>query len=299
MQLLNELCFTSFIKQKSRLAIVAADDKHVLEAVKSAILSNIITPIFIGNADKIAQIATEIDFDISSYEIINIIDPSEAAYYGISLIKSSKADILMKGFLTTKILMRAVLDKTNGLIHNAILSHVSINQISSYSKLIVVTDAAVNIKPSLNDKVEIIKNAVAICEKIGIHNPKVAVICRVEFVNPKIESTVHASLLMNMNKQGIIKNCIVEGPLALDNAISIESAILKGIEGLVVGNADILLTPDLDSGNILYKALNFMANGSSAAVIAGAQVPIVLTSRSDSAQNKLNSIALACSIAQS
>jgi phosphate butyryltransferase len=293
---LNELISSTLNKRKSKIAIVSAEDKHVMEAVKIAVFENLICPIFIGDRKKIIDIAAELSFNISEFEVIDNNNFKDAATLGVHLITTKQANILMKGLVPTSILMKAVLNRTSGLGKSNLLSHVSINQVGTYPKVLIVTDAAMNIKPSITDKVEIINNAVAVCHKLGISNPNVAVICPIEFVNPKIESTVHASILTEMSKNGLILNCNVYGPLALDNAISKEAAELKGIKNNVAGNADILLCNDLDSGNILYKSINFLANGSSAAIITGTEAPIVLTSRSDSTQTKLYSIALACCV---
>jgi phosphate butyryltransferase len=275
------------------IAVAAADDLHVLQAIQNASQKKIILPILVGKRETIFEISESIHFDISNIEIIDISDPVEASKIAVSLIQNKRAEILMKGMVSTAILLRAVLDKENGLSRAGLLSHFALNQLSSYPKLLAVTDAAMNIKPEFSEKVEILKNAVLVLNRLGYENPKVAVICPVETVNPKIESTVHASMLTLMNKRNQLLNCIVDGPLALDNAISIDAAHYKGIDSQVAGDADLLVVPDLDSGNILYKSINFLAGGTCAAIIVGASVPIVLTSRADSKQSKLYSIALA------
>jgi phosphate butyryltransferase len=297
MLFLQELLDQKLFNRKTTIAVVSAEDYHVLEALKLAVNKNIAIPILIGDSIKIRKISEEISFDISDFELIDIQDNAEAATFGVNLVKTSKANVLMKGLLSTGTLMKAVLHNHSGLLKHSLLSHVSVNQIPGYSKLLVVSDAAMNIKPTVNEKIEIIRNAVSVCNKLGIINPKVALVCPIEYVNKKIESTVDAGIITEKWKIGEIEGCIIDGPLALDNAINSDAAILKGIHSNVAGNADVLITHDLDSGNILYKSLNFLAKGNSAAIIAGASAPIILTSRSDSAINKLYSIALACIMA--
>ncbi|HPK04366.1 MAG TPA: phosphate acyltransferase, partial [Bacteroidales bacterium] len=188
------------------------------------------------------------------------------------------------------------LDKENGLRKGAVLSHVALFETQFYHKLLGVTDAAMNVAPEFDDKVSLVKNAIEVFHKLGMKEPKVAVIGAVETVNPKMEATVHAAMLTQMNRRKQIKGCIIDGPLALDNAVSAESAQHKGIVSDVAGDVDLIVTPDINSGNILYKALNFLGGATTAAVIMGARVPIVLTSRADSERSKLMSIALAAAI---
>jgi phosphate butyryltransferase len=278
--------------KKQRLVVVAAEDIQLLCAVKRAYQENIITPILIGNKKEIVEICKKIGFNINPLEIIES-PQNECAEKAIELIKINKGDIIMKGLIPTSLLLKVVINKGSGISGDAFLSHFAISQVPAYHKLLAYADAAMNIQPDINEKAEIIRNSVRIMKKLGYHNPKVAIICPVENVNPKIESTLHAELLKAMNKNNEIKDCIIDGPLALDNAISIESAKHKSIKSEVAGDADLLITHDLNSGNILYKAINFMAGGITAAIITGAQVPIVLTSRSDSEMNKFYSIVLA------
>ena len=202
----------------------------------------------------------------------------------------------MKGNVSTGPLLKVVLDKEKGLRKGATLSHVAFMETPYYHKLLCVTDAAVNVAPEFKDKVEMINNAVEAFHKLGNEEPKVAVIGAVEVVNPKMEATEHAALLTLMNRRRQIKGCIIDGPLALDNAVSKEAADHKGIISDVAGDCDIILTPDINGGNILYKSLNFLGGATAGAVIMGAMVPIVLTSRSDSEKSKLCSIALAAAM---
>lgn len=284
------------LKGKCRVAVAAAADKHVLDALMMAKNEGFAEPILIGEKEAIKKIAQELSFDLSTIEIIDIADPFLASVEAVSLIRNKKADILMKGLVGTGPMLKAVLDKENGLRKGAVLSHVALFETQFYHKLLGVTDAAMNVAPEFDDKVSLVQNAIEVFHKLGIKEPKVAVIGAVETVNPKMEATVHAAMLTQMNRRKQIKGCIIDGPLALDNAVSAESAQHKGIVSDVAGDVDLIVTPDINSGNILYKALNFLGGATTAAVIMGARVPIVLTSRADSERCKLMSIALAAAI---
>lgn len=291
---LNQILEKASSQPKKTIAVASAGDKDVLRAIKDATAKGMVSPILIGDKETIRIVSSEIQFDISSFEIIDIKDTVLASQQAVALVNDRKADILMKGMVTTGILLKAVVDKENGLVVNGLLSHFSINQVPAYHKLLAMTDAAMNIAPDVNQKADMIRNSVAVLCKLGYTQPKVAILCPVETVNPKIESTIHADELKKMYLNNLIKDCIVEGPLALDNAISKEAAHHKGITGEIAGEADLLITPDLNAGNILYKAMNFLAGGTTAAIITGAKAPIVLTSRADTSESKMYSIALAC-----
>lgn len=281
-----------------KVSVAAAEDKNVLEAIKKATNNNIISPILVGDKKKISKLLSEINFHIKDEDIIHTINTQIAVEKATELVAERKAAILMKGLVSTGVLLKAVLKDEYKLKKGGLLSHFAIFESPYYHKLFGITDAAMNISPNLHEKVHLLNNAVEVFRKLGIDEPKVAVLCAIETVNEKMCATMDASLLSTMNKRGQIKNCIVDGPLALDNAISREAALHKNISGEVAGDADILLAPDINSGNILYKSLNFLGGSSSAAVIIGAKVPIVLTSRSDNEKSKLMSIALAKLIAE-
>ncbi len=283
-------------KETRRLAVASAADRPVLEAVKNAYKEGIIIPVLVGNRSEIEEICNEIDFDLNGIEIYEENDPADASVKAVELIRGGKADILMKGLVSTAPLLRAVLDKEKGLRKAATLSHFALIESPYYHKLIGVTDAAMNIAPDFSEKIHIINNAVEVYHRLGIKNPKVAIIGPLEVVNPKIESTTHAAMLNVMNKRGQIQGCIVDGPFAIDNAVSKKAAEHKGIVSDVAGDADILVAPDLNSGNVLYKTLMFMGGCTSAAVIMGAKVPVVLTSRADTEKSKMMSIALAAAM---
>lgn len=276
-----------------RLVVAAADDDTVLNAIKAVKGEGYIEPILIGNKANIQKMTAEIGFDLSSIEIIDESEPSAIARKAVALINDGKADILMKGLISTGTLLKAVVNKETGLRKNNIISHVTLFESRYYHKLFAATDVAMNIDPTLEEKVQILNNAVEVMHKLGVSHPKVAIVAPVETVNEKIESTMHAAVLTMMNKREQISGCIVDGPLAFDNAISLEATQHKKIISEVAGDADIILVPNLDSGNILYKSLMFMGEALSAAIVTGAKVPIVLTSRAASEHSKIVSIALA------
>lgn len=280
-------------KGMKTLSVAAANDKGVLMAVKAAVEKGIVKPILVGKEDEIRKISGEIGFELDGIEVIDVEDIKEASLKAVELVSSKKADFLMKGMVDTSILLKAVLDKEVGLRTGKTLSHVAVFFAEKYHKMLIITDAAMNIAPDLDKKKEILENSVEFAHSLGIENPKCAVVCAKEKVNPAMIHTVDAGELVKLNEEGQIKGCVVGGPFALDNAISKEAAIHKGIDHEVAGDADILLMPTIEAGNILYKALSFMSNSESAGVILGAAAPIVLTSRADSEEAKLNSIALA------
>lgn len=279
-------------KGPKKISVAVAQDKEVLLAVKEASKLGIVNPILVGDKEEIIKISNEIEFDTNNIEIIDIKDPTEASRKAVELVSTGKAHIVMKGLVDTSIILKAVLDAEIGLRTGNILSHVAVFSVNTYDKLLLVTDAAMNIAPNLNQKKQIIENAVFLAHSIDITTPKVAVVCAKEKINPKMPATVDAGQLVEMNKNGEIEGCLVGGPFALDNAISKEAAIHKGINDPVAGDADIILVPNIESGNVLYKALAFLANARNAGIIVGAKAPIVLTSRADSDEAKLNSIAL-------
>jgi phosphate butyryltransferase len=293
---LSEILEIAKNQASRKLVVAAAEDLHVLQAVLYAQTENLIDPILTGDSDKIFDICQEHGLEPGDIPIIHEKDPQKCCELAIELIRQGQASILMKGQVSTAPLLKAVLDKDKGLRKNALLSHAALFEVPSYHKLITITDAAMNVQPSLEEKAGIIENAVEMLHRIGIMYPKVAVLGPIEMVNHKIQSTVDARDLKAMNLGGRIKGCLIDGPFAMDNAISREAALHKGIISEVAGDADILLAPDLNSGNILYKTLIFMANSISAAVVMGASAPIVLTSRADSGKSKLMSIALAATL---
>jgi phosphate butyryltransferase len=291
-----ELVTIAKTKCVKRLVVACAEDDAVLKAVQKASKEGFITPILIGNKQKIIDLCNSLSINATNIEIIDEPEPSLTAYKAVALINAGKADILMKGLLSTAMLLKAVITKDNGLRKAQILSHFAIFESKFYHKIFGISDAAMNIAPTFEEKIHILNNAVDVMHKLGISTPKVAILSPVETISEKIESTIHASMLTVMNKRNQIKGCIVDGPLSLDNIVSAEAAKHKSIVSDVAGDADIIIVPELDCGNALYKSLIFMSGAMSAAIVAGAKVPIVLTSRADSEQNKFLSIAFAAAL---
>jgi phosphate butyryltransferase len=276
-----------------RVAVAAAANALVLRSVKEAQEQGLIEPLLVGRAGDIREQAAAAGLEFTENQIISTETTPESATRAVSLVRAGEADILMKGHLHTDVFLRAVLRAEVGLRTDRLLSHVFVIEVPMYHKLLLITDAAISIAPDLVQKAAIIQNAVDMLVRLGIDKPKVAALSAVETINPKIPSTMDAACLHKMAERGQIKNAIVDGPLAFDNAISAEAAREKGIHNLVSGDADILLAPDLDAGNILYKNLVYLANARIAGIVMGARAPIVLTSRADTSQSRVHSLALA------
>ncbi|WP_352404590.1 phosphate butyryltransferase [Sporanaerobacter acetigenes] len=279
-------------KGPKKLAVAVAQDREVLLAVKKAKELGIADAILVGDKKEIEKVAKEVGLDLAQFEVIDEVDNVLACRKAVSLVSSGSADVVMKGIIDTAIIMKQVLDSEIGLRTGKVISHVAVFSVPTYEKILTITDAAMNIHPDLNQKKEIVENAVSFAHSLDIDNPKVAIVCAREKVSPKMEATVHAKELEDMNKNGEITDCIVGGPLALDNAISKEAAKHKGIDSPVAGDADILVVPNIEAGNVLYKSLTFFAGARNAGLIVGTSAPIVLTSRSDTEEAKLYSIAL-------
>ncbi len=298
--LLESLIDKATQSNRKTVAVAAAEDVEVIEAVLDALERDLADFLLIGDEEKINTILNLKKYDWKTGKHVRIIQAAsqaEAAELAVKAIFNKEAEVVMKGNLPTNIILKAVLNKEYGLRTGNVLSHTAVFEVQGYDRFILVTDAAMNIAPDLEQKVQIIKNAVSIANSIGIKNPKVAPIAAVEVVNPAMQATLDAAALTMMNKRGQLSGCIIDGPLALDNAVSSLAAEHKGIQSDVAGQADILLVPAIETGNVLYKSLIYFAGAKVGAVIAGAKAPIVLTSRADSAESKLYSLALAlCSV---
>ena len=295
----EELISKANQKTLKKVSVSNAQDEPVLQAVKAAKEQNIATAILVGDEAKIREIAASIDMDLTDFEIINEPDTEAAALKAVELVHNGKADILLKGLLETKTFLKSVLNKEVGLRTGKMLSHVCVFEIEGINRLLFFTDVAFNTYPTLADKVNIINNAVEVAHACGIECPKVAPLCAVETVNPKMQPTVDADNLTKMYEGGDFKGCQIYGPLSMDLAIDPEAAVHKGVTNPVAGHADILLFPNIDAGNITYKILVRTANVKIGNVLVGTSAPVVLTSRSDDFETKLNSIALATVIAGS
>lgn len=275
-----------------RLAVAAAGDPLVLKSLQQAQQRGLVKPVLIGERQRIEEVLKDLDYDFNG-EIIATGSNQESARVAMELIAAGRADLPMKGLLSTKAILKAMLAEEYGLRQGRLLSLVSLIYLDKEKRLILMTDGGMNIAPNLEEKVEIINNAVEVARALGFEKPRVAPLAAVEKVNPAMPATLDAAILSKMADRGQIKNAIIDGPLALDNAISIEAARHKGIDSPVAGRADILLVPDIEAGNILYKSLVFYSGLKAASLVYGARVPLVITSRADRVETKLNSIALA------
>lgn len=281
-----------------RLVLAAAQDQNSLSSALMAARDGFIEPILVGDREAIQKIAAENNMDITGMRVVHEPDTEMAVEIAVRMVRSNQADILMKGKVGTSSLLKGVLNKEWGLRSGSLLSHFAMFEVAAYHKLIAVTDVAMNIAPNLQDKIAIVNNSVACLNRLGLETPKVAVLGAVEMVSENMQATLDAALLSKMNQRDQIRNCIIDGPLAFDNAISLESAVHKGIRSDVAGDTDLLIMPDIEVGNVLYKSLVFFAHAGVAAVILGATAPIVLTSRSDSEEAKYFSILLAAAISR-
>lgn len=284
--------YAKSLKPKT-IAVACAHDEDVMVAVENARKEGVISAILIGDQDKIKEIAAEHQIDLSFYRVIDNKDNTEASNMAAKMVSDKQADILMKGMVDTSIILKAVLNKELDLRTGRTISHCAVFEVPHYDRLIYVTDAAMNLAPDLEKKIQIIENTVNLAHALGNEMPKVGVICAKEKVDPKMQATIDAGELQEMNDRGEFKDCIVGGPFALDNAVSVESAHHKGMTNPIAGKCDILLTHTIEMGNALYKAIAyFQPESHLAGILLGAKVPIVLTSRSDSEETKFNSILL-------
>ncbi len=282
-----------------KLAVAAAEDENVLEAVRKARRDGIANAILVGDADKITEIGKKLDMELDKYDIIDVKDPIEAAHQAVKLVHDGEAEMYMKGLIQSKDFLKSILDKEVGLRTGKTLSHVCVFEIKGIKQLLFLTDVAFMTYPTLEEKVDIIANTVEVCAACGIENPKVAPLAAVEVVNPKMPVTVEAAELTKMNEEGKIPGCIVDGPLSADLAIFPEAAIHKGAtDRKIQGDADILLFPDIHAGNIAYKFIVHTTEFKNGCILTGTKAPAILTSRSDSVDTKVNSIALASVVAE-
>jgi phosphate acetyltransferase len=274
------------------LAVVFPLSEVALLGACEAAAHGLAEPILIGPAGDIARLAVDIGADISGLTVLDATDEEQAAEAGVALCRSGKAEALMKGSLHTDRFMHAVMKDQTGLRTQRRVSHVFILDVPAYPRMLLISDAAVNIYPGLEDKADIVQNAIDLALVLGIEKPKVAILSAVETVTPKIASTIDAAALCKMADRGQITGGILDGPLAFDNAVNLKAAKIKHLHSPVVGKADILVVPDLESGNMLAKQLEYLADSEAAGIVLGARVPIVLTSRADSAKCRLASCAI-------
>jgi len=278
-------------------AVAHPCERSALEGAVNAAQAGLITPALVGPRKEIEDTAKSAGIDLSNLEIIDAANSLESARQAVALVREGRAEVLMKGSLHTDELMSAVVSRDGGLRTGRRISHVFIMDVPTYHKVLIVTDAAINIAPALEDKVDIVQNAIDLAISLGLEKPKVAILCAVETVNSKMPATLDAAALCKMAERGQIKHGILDGPLAFDNAISKDAAQTKGIKSTVAGDPDILLAPDLEAGNILAKNLSFLASADSAGMVLGARVPVILTSRADSVRSRIASCGVATLVA--
>jgi len=279
-------------KPPKRLAVASGEDPHTIEAVGRAVREGLVKAALTGDKNAIQKVARENKVDPDSFEIIHEPDKAKALTLAISRVRAGEADFLMKGLMDSSVYIRGIIDKEKGLLPpGRLLSHVTAIQVPSWPKLIICSDVAVIPAPDLTAKVAILNYCIDAAHKLGIEKPKAALLAAVEKVNPKISSTTDAAIISKMAERGQIKGALVDGPLALDIAFSKESAAIKGVISPVAGDADILIFPNIEAGNIFFKACTYLSGGEIAAIVAGATCPCILTSRSDSEDSKFYSIA--------
>ena len=277
-----------------RVAVAAAADQSVIDAVRLALDANVAEATLVGDEKRIRELAEKAGVSLGKDDVVNEPAPEKAAMVAAELVSTGKADVMMKGHIHTDDFLRGVLDKKIGLRTETRMSHVFACEIPAYDRLIMVTDSAMNIAPDLETKAEIILNADYFCDVIGIPEPRVACLAAVEVLNPSMQPTIDATCLAKMaDRHQFVPRCIVDGPFAFDNAMSLVAAKHKRIDGPVAGQADVLLVPDIEAGNILVKSFVYAAGAKVAGVIIGASAPVVVTSRADSAESKFYSIAAA------
>ncbi len=278
---------------KKRIVLCCAHDEHSLDAVYEAFKEGIVEPVFVGKEDEIKAICAEHGFDFGDVTVYNVDDDVEAAKKAVELIREGKGDFLMKGRMQTADLLRQVVNKETGLQVGKIMSHVGLFQVPNYHKVVVLTDGGMLLQPDLEQKVKIINNAVEVLHSLGYDDPKVGVMCGAEVPNKKAQESMDAVALKEMWQNGEITGCTVEGPISYDIALSKEIAEFKKFESPVAGEVDAMIMPSMAAGNMLGKSWTVSSNGMMAGIIVGAKVPIVLTSRGSSAEEKFYSIVLA------
>jgi phosphate butyryltransferase len=287
------------VKGVKRVAVAAAEDDHVLEAIHNARLEGMIHPLLFGDEGKIRAVCAEMGIDSAKLEITHASSNAEASELAVKAVREGRADIVMKGLVDTATILRAVLNKEWGLRTGKLLSHILVfDSPGRFERLFLMSDGAMNIEPDLKAKIEIVQNAVSVAHAIGLEKPKVAMLAAIEVVNPDMSTAVDDAIISKMGDRGQIKGAVIDGPLALDNAVSPEAAEIKGIVSPVAGHADVLIVDNIDVGNVFYKTLVYFAGAHVAGTIMGAAAPMILTSRADSGETKFNSIALACILAE-
>jgi len=284
-------------KERKKIAVAMAQDVDVLHALDAARAAGIAGAVLVGDKEKLKALADHENIDLKNYDIIDKADEADCVKEAIGVIKAGEAQVLMKGLCSTAIFLKNILNKENGLRSAKLLSHLAIFESPNYHKLLFMSDAAMNIAPDLDEKIAITDNAIRAVNRLGYKNPKVALISAVEKVNAAgMPSSADAAIISKMGERGQIKNAVIDGPLAVDNALSRRANEVKGLQSPVGGDADICIVPNIETGNVFYKLLTVLGNAQVAGVVLGASVPVVLTSRADSDNSKYLSIASALAI---
>jgi phosphate butyryltransferase len=287
------------VRGAKRVAVAAAEDDHVLEAVHGARLEGMIEPLLFGDEPKIRALCAELGIDAAKLQITHAESTAQASEFAVKAVREGRADVLMKGLVDTATILRAVLNKEWGLRTGKLLSHILVfDAPGRFERLFLMSDGAMNIEPDLKAKIEIVQNSVTVAHALGLERPKVAMLAAIEVVNPDMSTAVDDAIISKMGDRGQIKGATIDGPLALDNAVSLEAAEIKGIDSPVAGQADVLIVDNIDVGNVFYKTLVYFAGANVAGIIMGASAPMILTSRADSSDTKFNSIALSCILAE-
>ncbi|MCW5979087.1 MAG: bifunctional enoyl-CoA hydratase/phosphate acetyltransferase [Bryobacteraceae bacterium] len=290
---LNEMVQAARSQGPVRIAVAAGHSPECIAALKQARDIGLAEGIFIGDSKKIWAMADEIGFEIPAHQVLQETNDNEAARRAVAMVRDGNASLLMKGKLGTADLVRAVLDKEAGLRTGRLLSQVIVFQVPGFNRLMLMTDAAINIAPTLAQKAELCRNTIEVAHALGIARPNVALLCALELVNPEMPATVDAAALVGMSRRGQIKGGYLEGPIALDAPLSRFAAESKGIDSPIVENTDIFIAPDIEAANILYRAILYFAKGESGGIVVGAKAPLILLSRAESPETKIHSIALA------
>ena len=280
------------------IAVAAGQDPDTILAINRAVKENVVKAIMVGNKEAIVRVAEESGVEHTSFEIVSVSDPEHAVLEAVQLVREKKADMLMKGLVKTSTYMKAILDKEKGLLlKGGLLSHIALMEIPAYTKLLIISDAAIIPMPDLDQKLKILEYAVEVAHAIGNQLPKVALISAAETISFKVQSSVDAAVITAMARRKQLEGAIVDGPLALDVSLSKEHCVIKGLESPINGEADILIFPNIETANTFYKCSTLLAHGKTASMVVGTSAPVVLTSRADEEDSKFYSIVLAARMA--
>ena len=294
---LDELVEAARARGPARIAVAAGHDPDVIEALKRAAETGLASGTLVGQSEKIRALARTAGFEIADEQILHEPDETRAAHRAVAMVREGRADLLMKGKISTGALLRAVLDKEGGLRTGRLLSQVIVFQVPGFNRLMLMSDAGVNIAPTLEEKADICRNAIQVAHAIGIARPNLALLAALELVNPAMPATVDAAALTQMNRRGQLTGAYVEGPVALDVPLSKFAAERKGVASPLVENTDIFIAPDIEAANILYRSILYFAKGESCGIVVGAQAPLMVLSRAESPETKIRSIAIAMLVA--